>query len=1234
MYVLIEDLEKAAEWTSSKIDYCNKHNTVYKTSADTILCNECYATRHILTSFDFSDMSDTNNCKESEVDSGYCVRYFSEYNTCRSYEYYNINYNNCPKWNTWGLSEYQECGYKSVGSTFSFNNCNVAWYVKDNWCYSMDGPNCMVYHFFLGVTIGVRFSENILYEIVIAPDKTKCLSYDLRRIENDSGCVMKSTNGEQCLLCKKKFYSIPYKVFPYELDSVESYVSRMNSADFVDGCIKFTNVSKACTQCEEGYYIDRSTCVNCQANNFAIDSTGKKCLQFVDSKFPNNICNQISVGATSTSCIECKSGFVADWEWDPTKKMTKSFYPTVEGKLTMIELQTEASIINLCKDATDLFYYKPEYKDTLNNCLFYQIYNDVMYCMGCKFGFIGEVFKTLNDFLTVQNCAKDSAVCDLSVSYPLKDPFISSLVTCHQCVNTSLIPSFTFFYMTAKNVSSIDFVYQHSSNKTMICDTPAVAGCMIQFITIDDSLKVKWGNRDKVCVYCKPMFTPTYSTTVDDFFPYQIITACNAISQCDASYFPNKCEECVTDTNSPATNRHNLKTTGEVTVCEDHNYIATNPYCKSTLAVTSSSIGSCVECKDGFVSLNSICVKLNVTTCLFYQGATCVESTKELKKMKSIIWREFNSDYTVNTINCLEIETEKAINKCVYYLSDTVCHQCETDYFLTTDGKTCYQRATDQCILYDNTTMKCIKCASDFDITSSATCTTASKLNKARGCKEYRDSFCSKCTDDGYHPIKINLNKTSICIKSFISNFCESIDEEKLFSDKKLSCLTCKKIDDFQSVSPDYDLTNYDFFDKTTETYAETNLITKASKIYDHYKPVQDYFISQSGKEAATFKLRFALFKYDYNICQQYVAIDNCMNYDDDTFEKTFDCKECNSGYYLNSKECSVRTVKPFCVEYYIDQNDCKKYSDSSDYSIQLSTFDQFVIDNKPSAVVSNSSTNSGIEGCKFYFDSGFCKNCNSTTYLYDNLCLTVQIIVPNCQVYSMDGFCIECKEGLILFQNKCLPNYAKNCAQALSNTSCKLCPIDNPFLSSGSCIKNPSVTQCDWYSTLNTCYKCSDNYHRNQSGFCELTGNYIPNCKKHLSGPFCSECEPNYALINNQCLQNPNYDRNCLEFDATSECNVCAFNYYFKEDQCFKCLTDSFKCLFCNPDTPDKCLLCRPGFFMNNEFDCVVVADYTQQLIKLNQESRVSQSVVNLRVSFSLLLAALWLSVDSIFGS
>jgi hypothetical protein len=297
---------------------------------------------------------------------------------------------------------------------------------------------------------------------------------------------------------------------------------------------------------------------------------------------------------------------------------------------------------------------------------------------------------------------------------------------------------------------------------------------------------------------------------------------------------------------------------------------------------------------------------------------------------------------------------------------------------------------------------------------------------------------------------------------------------------------------------------------------------------------------------------------------------------------------------------------------------------DTWDYSIKLSTFDDYVIANPPPMKSDSDIADEGIEGCVAYSDTYICKHCNSTSYLYDNLCLTVNSIVPQCEIYSRNGLCKKCSGDLLLFQNKCLKKYSSNCDGYISNTRCNRCPVEYPLLSSGSCIKNPDVLHCDEYANVNSCYVCEDAFSRSQEGMCQLKSHYIKNCKKHLIGPFCFECEENYVLINNQCVLNPNYDRNCLEFESTSECNVCQFNHYFKNDQCFPCKTDAFKCLFCDPDNPHQCVLCKSGFFMNNEFICVPIPGYTQPMIRLHQESAASS--IKILGELSLMIMVLYL--------
>jgi hypothetical protein len=1213
VYALITDEEKAYDVTQDRIQYCDLHENTYKTVNDPLKCSKCYAIRKITTTFFYDNAKNTANCGETETDSGYCVKYFSSINLCRTYIFTNIDSTACPNYNR-VQNIYPNQSDSSIKnkacpwygqSTYTVNNCNVSGNEKDYQCYSRDDSNnCNVYHFFRD-GMGVQFNEDLDFEIVISQDQFKCLQYNTFELENNNNCIQVSDDGEQCLMCAKRFYSIPTRTFTYELDSVESYISKINVSGFVDGCIKYNAVTELCERCAPGKFISRNECITCDGNNLAIDSTGLRCLQFVDTNFPNT-CKQISVLGTTTYCIDCRDGFVGAINWNTAIVLSKSFYPIILNSQTMIEIESQASSFTTCIDSNDLFYYQESYKNTLDNCLFFQIYNDVTYCLGCKFGFTGEIYETPNSFLTVQNCVVDSS-CDLSETYPLNDPFISSLVTCHKCNNDSLIPSFTFFYTTAVDTSSIDFIYKHSSNRTMNCSAPVISNCMIQFTTTDETVRNNWGFNSGTevsrCVYCKPGYQPTYVNTLNDYFPYRYITSCTSISHCSSSLKPNQCEQCQTSGANADQNEHMLSISGETTSCQQNDYVKEDPFCSKTTALSPS--GVCDECKDGYVYLNLKCIQLNITSCKYFRSSTCVESTKELDEMKSLIWREYNSDYVIKTINCVEIETE--IANCEYYASETTCHQCATDYFVGNNGATCYQRDIAECQEYNDANMNCKKCNKGFDLTSSGACTLAVG-GTARGCDQYSDKFCTNCIEDGFLPIKIKTNQTSICLNSTISKLCSAVDEDLLLNEKILSCLQCKSLSDFETVdtADDFQLSNYDFYDTQSATYADDNGLLRISQLWNYYSGVRSYF---TGSSVLNTNLRFARFKYDYNVCQEYTSIDNCLKYDDSSFEMTFNCIECTADYYLDNNACVLRTQEAFCIEYEISSNTCRRFIDTWEYSIKLSTFDDYVIANAPPAKTESTINEEGIEGCISYYDQYTCRNCNRTTYLYDNLCLTVETIVPQCEIYSRDGLCEKCENELLLFQNKCLPKYSKNCDGFLSNTSCKRCPTTAPYLSGGSCIKNPEVNFCDIYSKVDSCFYCEDAYSRTQSGTCELKTNYINNCKKHLVGPFCSECEENYVLINNKCILNPNYDRNCLEFKATSECNICRFNYYFKEDQCYPCKTDSFECLFCNPDNPSQCLLCKSGFFMNNNFECVSIPDYTQPLIRLYQESLVSSN-------------------------
>lgn len=47
------------------------------------------------------------------------------------------------------------------------------------------------------------------------------------------------------------------------------------------------------------------------------------------------------------------------------------------------------------------------------------------------------------------------------------------------------------------------------------------------------------------------------------------------------------------------------------------------------------------------------------------------------------------------------------------------------------------------------------------------------------------------------------------------------------------------------------------------------------------------------------------------------------------------------------------------------------------------------------------------------------------------------------------------------------------------------------------------------------------------------------------------------------------------------------------KKHQCVECKTNENECLFCNPENPSQCLICKPGFYMNKSKICSAIKNY-----------------------------------------
>lgn len=58
-------------------------------------------------------------------------------------------------------------------------------------------------------------------------------------------------------------------------------------------------------------------------------------------------------------------------------------------------------------------------------------------------------------------------------------------------------------------------------------------------------------------------------------------------------------------------------------------------------------------------------------------------------------------------------------------------------------------------------------------------------------------------------------------------------------------------------------------------------------------------------------------------------------------------------------------------------------------------------------------------------------------------------------------------------------------------------------------------------------------------------------------------------------------------------KCEICDIGTYWYNDSCTSCLslTPDSGCMFCDPNSEYTCLICMPGYFMNDNYQCIRIA-------------------------------------------
>ena len=344
-------------------------------------------------------------------------------------------------------------------------------------------------------------------------------------------------------------------------------------------------------------------------------------------------------------------------------------------------------------------------------------------------------------------------------------------------------------------------------------------------------------------------------------FPMEYTLTCELITNCAKSYTANICEEC-----EPGYVLSNSTTCTLIT--GDANFLDKFEFCNEFIDPNAAII-LCKKCKDGYVETDK-CVPYIVDGCSYYDGSNCVQANVTMGVNFSILYKKESEEYKIKQPNC-DQSGLNLIQNCRFYDENKNCMICEDNYFIGANSTECYLRDVSNCVEYDDVNKVCTKCANTFSlsvdsITKIGTCVTAAQTPSVYGCSEYFQGYCVKCSQTNYIPIKINLEKSSLCIDAAISRLCDEIDEEELVNNKILTCKKCKTLTQIKT-EVNSSVIKLDQFDFLSSSDFNSSVISEAI----NYSTIINDFPY----------IRAALFKKNLQKwCKTYEGVVNCKSHD------------------------------------------------------------------------------------------------------------------------------------------------------------------------------------------------------------------------------------------------------------------------------------------------------------------------------------------------------------------
>ena len=1048
---------------------------------------------------------------------------------------------------------------------------------------------------------------------------------------------IKMLKNARCDECKINSIPIDYKNTYACISNL--FLKDGNTIDLIDSnlitdCVKY-DTKTTCSKCGVGKFLsfDRLSCVsNCGTDigydliKYGIDGSSvfvqysNYCKQ---SQNKNDLLYGPEKNDTGSICLKCKEGninVVTGVITTSVKSSNINLSPTYGN---WIEDIAATNLQITCPDNTTKIN---EVTGTtlIKNCQYYKLINGTTEygCLKCKHGFQGKS-NTLGKYLV--NCDNNIGSCQTSIIYHNIPATFSQFFSCHKCQQSDQIPFLIYLSQSTSNIEFSSFkqftldvqttfstenkhhpieCLNNSSDanfKTSIgaennSNTGFIkANCGLGLLSLNENTKASITSAHVHCAACKPGYNGTISTTAATLYT---VTNCVAIENCsENSTWFNACSSCKSG--------YIYKVAGS----DDILYSECIQHSDLNCFASKDSNLNCEFCKKGFSkNLDGVCEIMNIPKCevgefvpflkigdgnknnlgymLWYgeEGVGCNRCVGGYTafKQNDDLFEMFSCAYSIYVdTNKNNYPNQKENNKksnfvshCESYFvhtADLVCAKCVAGFVIRSDGSECI--TLENCVYANNSGNSCKQCSLGYSLVSNI-CVIGNIAN----CATYDRSnsqvkvTCKTCNPGFY------LSSTNLCVAGEVTN-CLAYK-----SNSAKECLICQEgyfkiAKNLLKNSRDY---CYKFIESHNCNYTTiTNLTLGAEFKCEQCNKPHSVYITPDNTSIQT-------------TCFPYNLIKNCEIYNTigSLSETDFMCKKCFNGFYLSDEnfKCTFRkNTNIYCDEFEIDKDLCKKCKDKF-----------FLSDDKTTCV----SFPEGIFGCVEFIDKVTCTKCGENSFLKDNKCFFIENEkkIQNCLSYENEITCKECNSNFFLEGNLCVQLNVSNCLKVTNKDTCESClpghrivtlVTENGKTNCQSFTK-PNCHNFDQTAEKNNCLLCYKNFYIDGEGNCKGVETTIQNCLVNPTKDTCSKCDKNYILTKNKksCITSSQLDKNCLEATETEKmsCSRCNGGYYFRDGICFAFKKKSFVdgCFIQDYFDDKHCLVCRSGYYMDVNFNCV----------------------------------------------